>query len=222
MESVGKIKRQLKQAGVTLVAVSKTKPIESIMEVYATGVRDFGENRVQEMVDKYEKLPKDIRWHQIGHLQKNKVKYLAPFVHLIHSVDSLSLLKVIQKEADKNNRNIEILLQLKIAVEETKYGLSVEECTELLQRYFANEFPNVTLKGFMGMASFVADEGQIRSEFQKLTSFQKLQIEEYPEYVSNLQVLSMGMSGDYKIAVDEGSTMVRIGSAIFGVRNYQK
>ncbi len=202
-------------ANVTLVAVSKTKPVEDLQEAYAAGMRDFGENKIQEMCDKYEILPKDIRWHMIGHVQTNKVKYMAPFVHLIHGVDSLKLLKEIHKQAEKNNRVIDVLLQQFIADEETKFGLDKEEIQHIMQEEIQH-LPNVRVVGLMGMATFTDDEKQIRNEFKTLKSnFDSLKNNFY-----NLTVLSMGMSGDYQVAIEEGSTMVRIGSSIFGHRNY--
>ena len=202
-------------ANVTLVAVSKTKPVEDLQEAYAAGMRDFGENKIQEMCDKYEVLPKDIRWHMIGHVQTNKVKYMAPFVHLIHGVDSLKLLKEIHKQAEKNNRVIDVLLQQFIADEETKFGLDKEEIQHIMQEEIQH-LPNVRVVGLMGMATFTDDEKQIRNEFKTLKSnFDSLKNNFY-----NLTVLSMGMSGDYQVAIEEGSTMVRIGSSIFGHRNY--
>ncbi|MGV0919944.1 YggS family pyridoxal phosphate-dependent enzyme [Empedobacter falsenii] len=202
-------------AHVTLVAVSKTKPVEDLQEAYAAGMRDFGENKIQEMCDKYEVLPKDIRWHMIGHVQTNKVKYMAPFVHLIHGVDSLKLLKEIHKQAEKNNRVIDVLLQQFIADEETKFGLDQEEIQQIMQEE-VQHLPNVRVVGLMGMATFTEDENQIREEFRSLKSnFVSLK-----NNFENLTILSMGMSGDYQIAIEEGSTMVRIGSSIFGHRNY--
>ena len=202
----------------TLVAVSKTKPAEDILELYNLGQRDFGENYVQELVDKYEQLPKAIRWHFIGHLQSNKVKYIAPFVHLIHGVDSFSLLKEINKQAAKNNRVIECLLQVHIAKEETKFGFDINELNEL---HGLPELKNVKVAGLMGMASFSDDMNLVRSEFKHLkrifdANAQLSTINHQPS------TLSMGMSGDYKIALEEGSTMVRIGSLLFGERNYTK
>lgn len=202
-------------AHVTLVAVSKTKPVEDLQEAYAAGMRDFGENKIQEMCDKYEVLPKDIRWHMIGHVQTNKVKYMAPFVHLIHGVDSLKLLKEIHKQAEKNNRVIDVLLQQFIADEETKFGLDQKEIRQIMQEEIQH-LPNVRVVGLMGMATFTEDKNQIREEFFSLKSnfdFLKNNFE-------NITILSMGMSGDYQIAIEEGSTMVRIGSSIFGHRNY--
>ncbi|MEY4892152.1 MAG: hypothetical protein RIQ34_764 [Bacteroidota bacterium] len=196
---------------VTLVAVSKTKPIEDIQLLYEAGQRDFGENYVQELCDKQAKLPTDIRWHFIGHLQSNKVKYIAPFVHLIHGVDSESLLKEIDKQARKNNRVIDCLLQMHIAQEETKYGLDATELTELFPQL--PSYPNAHVVGLMGMASFSEDKNLVRSEFNTLAqTFQTLQT------FQTAQTLSMGMSGDYPIAIEAGSNMVRIGSLLFGAR----
>ncbi len=198
----------------TLVAVSKTKPIEDILEMYDLGQRDFGENYVQELVDKEALLPKNIRWHFIGHLQSNKVKYIAPFVHLIHGVDSENLLKEINKQAIKNNRVIDCLLQVHIATEETKFGFDGNEILNLN----LVQFENVKVKGLMGMASFSDDVNLVRSEFKKLkTIFNQLSTINH-----QLSTLSMGMSSDYKIALEEGSNMVRIGSLLFGERNYNK
>jgi len=209
------IKAALDAANVTLVAVSKTKPVEDIQALFDEGQRDFGENYVQELVDKEAVLPKDIRWHFIGHLQSNKVKYIAPFVHLIHGVDSESLLKEINKQAAKNNRVIDCLLQVHIATEETKFGFDEHELNKLNQLH---ELKNVRIKGLMGMASFSSDLNLVRSEFKKLkTLFNQFPIINYP-----LSIISMGMSGDYKIAIEEGSNMVRIGSLLFGERNYSK
>ena len=202
-------------AHVILVAVSKTKPVEDLQEAYAAGMRDFGENKIQEMCDKYEVLPKDIRWHMIGHVQTNKVKYMAPFVHLIHGVDSLKLLKEIHKQAQKNNRVIDVLLQQFIADEETKFGLDEEEIQQIMQEEIQH-LPNVRVVGLMGMATFTEDESQIREEFRSLKS----NFDSLKNNFENLTILSMGMSGDYQIAIEEGSTMVRIGSSIFGHRNY--
>lgn len=200
---------------VTLVAVSKTKPAEDLQEAYDAGIRDFGENKIQEMCDKYEVLPKDIRWHMIGHVQTNKVKYMAPFVYLIHGVDSLKLLKEINKQAEKNNRVIDVLLQQFIADEETKFGLDEEEIRQIMTEEIQS-LPNIRVVGLMGMATFTDDENQVRNEFKTLKSnFDLLQ-----KNHSDVSILSMGMSGDYEMAIEEGSTMVRIGSSIFGNRNY--
>lgn len=201
-----------------LVAVSKTKPAEDILALYDLGHRDFGENYVQELVDKYETLPKDIRWHFIGHLQSNKVKYIAPFIYLIHGVDSLSLLKEINKQGSKNNRVIDCLLQVHIAKEETKFGLDSKELETLLHSDQLTELKNIRILGLMGMASFSTNLDLVRSEFNHLKNLfdanaQQQTINYKP------QTLSMGMSADYKIALEEGSTMVRIGSLLFGERN---
>tara|TARA_Y100000389_G_C17368312_1_gene467578 strand:+ start:283 stop:930 length:648 start_codon:yes stop_codon:yes gene_type:complete len=198
---------------VTLIAVSKTKPQSDLIEAYKAGQRDFGENKIQEMSEKWEHLPKDIHWHMIGHVQTNKVKYMAPFVHLIHAVDSLKLLKEIQKQALKNNRTIGCLIQIRIAQEETKFGLPAEELSSLVEA--AKQFPNVAIKGLMGMASFTPNQEQVRQEFKKLAEiFSAFKLVK-PENT----ILSMGMSGDYQMAIEEGSTMIRVGSKIFGERN---
>ena len=208
----------------TVVAVSKTKPLEDIQALYNEGQRDFGENYVQELVDKEAVLPKDIRWHFIGHLQSNKVKYIAPFVHLIHGVDSLNLLKEINKQGEKNNRVIDCLLQVHIAVEETKFGFDENE----LANVQANQYANVKINGMMGMASFSNDVALVKSEFKFLKSLfdkycQQQTTNHKPAYrTGRPQTLSMGMSGDYKTAIEEGSNMVRIGSLLFGERNYTK
>lgn len=207
-------------SGVTLIAVSKTKPVEMIEEAYAAGQRVFGENKVQEMVDKYEQLPKDINWHMIGHLQTNKVKYIAPFVALIHGVESLKLLETINKEANKVGRVIPCLLQFHIAQEETKFGLTLEEAREILESEAYRGMQNVRIAGVMGMATNTDNEEQIRTEFRHLKEiFDTLKREYFPGN-ADFKELSMGMSGDYPIAVREGSTMVRVGSAIFGARQY--
>lgn len=207
-------------SGVTLIAVSKTKPVEMIEEAYAAGQRVFGENKVQEMVDKYEQLPKDINWHMIGHLQTNKVKYIAPFVALIHGVESLKLLETINKEANKVGRVIPCLLQFHIAQEETKFGLTLEEAREILESEAYRGMQNVRIAGVMGMATNTDNEEQIRTEFRHLKEiFDTLKREYFPGN-ADFKELSMGMSGDYPIAVQEGSTMVRVGSAIFGARQY--
>ena len=202
-----------------LIAVSKTKPAEMIEEAYEGGHRAFGENKVQELTDKAEKLPKDIEWHMIGHLQRNKVKYLAPFVHLIHGVDSPRLLKEINKQAKKVDRVIPVLLQMHIAEEDSKFGLDQSELEELLTSEAFKEMENVEVVGLMGMATFTEDEDKIRREFKSLKKTFDHVKEKYNDEKLNLRELSMGMSGDYEIAVAEGSTMVRVGSAIFGSRN---
>lgn len=207
---------------VKLVAVSKTKPVEMLMEAYRHGQRAFGENKVQEMVAKYEAMPKDIEWHFIGHLQTNKIKYMASFVHLIHGVDSFKLLKAIDAEARKVGRIIPCLLQFHIAEEETKFGLSLDEALEMLDSEEYRALNHISLSGVMGMATFTDDETQIRKEFAALKSyFDKLKTD-YFSGNPQFREISMGMSGDYLIAVDEGSTIVRIGSTIFGERNYSQ
>lgn len=201
---------------VALVAVSKTKPADLIRELYDQGQRIFGENRVQEMIEKYELLPTDIEWHLIGHLQKNKVKYIAPFVSLIHSVDSKDLLKVIHKEALKNKRVIPVLLQFHIADEETKFGLSIEEAESILTDMEQLPLSGIQIVGVMGMATFTDNTDQIREEFRRLKQyFDRLKARFFHES-EVFKHISMGMSGDYKIAIEEGSTMIRVGSAIFG------
>jgi pyridoxal phosphate enzyme (YggS family) len=198
----------------TLVAVSKTKPVEDLQALYAQGQRDFGENYVQELVDKEAELPKEIRWHFIGHLQSNKVKYIAPFVHLIHGVDSENLLAEINKQAIKNNRMIDCLLQVHIATEETKFGFDEAEMANVQIRKYAN----VQIKGLMGMASFSNDTELVRNEFRQL----KKLYDKLPAQAIQPTILSMGMSGDYRMAIEEGSNMVRIGSLLFGERHYNK
>ncbi len=205
---------------VKLVAVSKTKPVNDILQLYDIGHRVFGENKVQELTGKYESLPKDIQWHMVGHLQRNKVKYVAPFVSMIHSVDSMKLLNTIEKEGRKNEKKIDCLLQVHIASEETKFGFSEEELAELMKDIDPGAYPHVGIRGLMGMATFTEDMNKIRGEFRKLKTFydriRSSHANEFPEFIE----LSMGMSNDYKIAVEEGSTMIRIGSNIFGERNY--
>jgi pyridoxal phosphate enzyme (YggS family) len=217
-KNLKKIKEQLPE-GVTLVAVSKTKPAEMILDAYNCGQRIFGENKVQELVEKEEKLPKDIEWHMIGHLQRNKVKYIAPFVALIHGVDTMRLLHTIDKEADKNERVIPCLLQIHIASEETKFGLDKTELFDLLRSDDFRAFQNVKIKGLMGMATFTDDQSKVASEFRTLKNLFLETKNEFFKDDEDFSVISMGMSGDYKIAVDEGSTMVRIGSSIFGERS---
>jgi pyridoxal phosphate enzyme (YggS family) len=210
-EKYQQINEELRLSKITLVAVSKTKPIEDILELYNLGHRDFGENYVQELVEKSERLPKDIRWHFIGHLQSNKVKLITSFIYLIHGVDSLKLLKEIDKQAEKNKRIIDCLLQVHIAQEETKFGFDEAELLSMELK----QFTNVRIKGLMGMASLTGDINKIRIEFKTLkTLFEKLKTQN-PE----LTTLSMGMSADYKVAIEEGSNMVRIGSLLFGERN---
>jgi len=211
---------ELKNEQVKLVAVSKTIPEESIMELYNEGQLDFGENKVQELVRKFEALPKDIRWHMIGHLQKNKVKYIAGFVHLIHSVDSLELLEVIQKEALKHNRVIDILLEARIAAEETKFGLERDGLFSLMDHYKAGNYHNVRICGLMGMASFTDQEEVIHKEFGMLSEmFIDLKSAYFP-FSYYFSELSMGMSSDYPLAIEHGATIVRIGSLLFGARSY--
>ena len=209
------IKKELPK-DVTLVAVSKTKPVADILEAYREGHRDFGENKVQEMVNKHEQLPGDIRWHMIGHVQSNKVKYMASFVTLIHGVDKLSTLKEINKQAIKHDRVIDCLLQVRIAREETKFGLPFVQVQDLIESQELKELDHVRITGLMGMATFTEDKQQISSEFKGLQSF----FQEMKSRGHELKILSMGMSGDYKIALKHGSNMVRIGSALFGDRNY--
>lgn len=213
--NLDKIKTQLPE-GVTLVAVSKTKPNGAIIEAYEAGQRVFGENKVQEMVQKWETLPKDIEWHMIGHLQRNKVKYMAEFVSLVHGVDSLKLLKEIDKQAQKHNRVISCLLQIHIAKEDSKFGLDESELNKLIDSEEFKGMKNIKIEGLMGMATFTSDEKQVRKEFAHLkTIFENLK-----QKLPGISILSMGMSGDFGIAIEEGSTMVRVGSSIFGVRNY--
>lgn len=215
------IKEELDAKNITLVAVSKTKPATDIQELYDLGQRDFGENYVQELTTKQPLLPADIHWHYIGHLQSNKVKYIAPFVHLIHAVDSFKLLQEINKQAAKNNRTIDVLLQMHVATEETKFGMDEKEIVELLQYYEAQEaqLQNIRICGLMGMASLTANEQQVRSEFHRLhTVFQNLKQSNFLDK-PYFNTCSMGMSSDYKIAVEESSTMVRVGSLLFGNRS---
>ena len=200
----------------TLVAVSKTKPVSSLLEAYDAGQRVFGENKIQEMASKWEEMPKDIQWHMIGHVQTNKVKYMAPFVDLIHTVDSLKLLREINKQAAKHDRVINCLLQIKIAEEEHKFGLDHQDALLLLAKDIQATLPHVSIVGLMGMASFTDNKTQIETEFKKLSTLHQEFIKQHPQ----LTVLSMGMSSDYTLALDHGSTMVRIGSSIFGARNY--
>ena len=195
---------------VSLVAVSKTKPISDLLEAYQAGQRIFGENKIQEMVSKWEQLPKDIQWHMIGHVQTNKVKYMAPFVHTLHAVDRIKLLKEIQKQAEKNERIINCLIQIRIAEEDTKFGLAASELDAMLEA--AASCSHVKIKGLMGMATFTSDTDQIQTEFQKLAQLYQKN--------SEFEILSMGMSGDYPIAIEAGSNMIRVGSKLFGERNY--
>ena len=203
---------------VTLVAVSKTKPVSDLMEAYNAGQRVFGENKIQEMAEKYEEMPKDIKWHMIGHVQRNKVKYMASFVSLIHGVDNFKLLKEIDKQAKKHDRIIDCLLQIKIASEDSKFGMSFEDASKFTQSKIMSELKNIRVTGVMGMATFTDDKSQIINEFNRLKftfdALKALQTEN-----CKLQIISMGMSGDYKLAIDCGSTMIRVGSSIFGLRN---
>jgi pyridoxal phosphate enzyme (YggS family) len=223
VENIRFIEKEIEGKDVTLVAVSKTKPVEMLMEAYNAGFKCFGENYVQELVDKHEAMPKDIEWHFIGHLQSNKVKYIAPFVSLIHSVDSFKLLQEINKQAAKHNRVIDCLLQIYIAEEDTKSGMTEVECLEILKIEMLEKLPNIRIVGLMGMTTLTEDETQIRKEFKKLKDFyQSLTINYSPTAAAAFTILSMGMSGDYGIAIEEGSSMIRVGSKIFGGRVYQK
>ncbi len=215
--NIASLRQELPES-VKIVAVSKTKPLDQILEAYSVRQRVFGENRVQELVDKYSELPKDIEWHMIGHLQTNKVKLIVPFISLIHSVDSLKLLRTIQLEAMKVNRNIEVLLQVHIAQEEHKYGFSKDELNNLFESTFVKEYPNIIFRGLMGMASYTTDYDQVRDEFRGLSVLFSQLKERFGSYVPFFTELSMGMSGDYMYAVEEGSTMIRVGSLIFGKR----
>lgn len=207
---------------VKLVAVTKTHPISVLQETYNGGYKIFGENKVQELTDKYEQLPKDIEWHLIGHLQTNKVKYIAPFVYMIHSIDSLKLLKEVNKRAAQNNRTIKVLLQIHISNETTKFGMSEQECEDLLRNEEIKSFNNIQIAGVMGMASFTDDETIIRNQFKSLKKFFNQLKKEYFSSSTKFKEVSMGMSGDYKIAIEEGSTIIRVGSSIFGNRNYNQ
>lgn len=227
-ENIKKIKQTLAPFNAALIAVSKTQPVEIILEAYQGGQRIFGENYVQELIEKQKHLPADIQWHFIGHLQSNKVKYVAPFISLFHSVDSFKLLKEINKEALNNNRVINCLLQIYIAEEETKFGFSYDEVIEILNSKQLSELHNICIIGLMGMASNTKNELQISSEFKSLKQFfdglSTLKLKSSEQQLKNFkpQELSIGMSGDYKIALQEGSTMVRMGSMIFGERNYNQ
>lgn len=208
------LKEELSAFNATLIAVSKTKPSSDILELYTEGQRDFGENYVQELCDKAAQLPKDIRWHFIGHLQRNKVKQIADFVHLIHGVDSLRLLEEIDKQAASRNKKISVLLQMFIAEEESKFGLDQQELNEITQLIQADKFPHIELRGLMGMASFTDNQQQVAREFSSLHQIFNDLKKKFP----TIDTLSMGMSGDYNIALQHGSTMIRIGSALFGAR----
>lgn len=198
---------------VTLVAVSKTKPVADLMEAYEAGQRIFGENKIQEMTEKWEEMPKDIQWHMIGHVQTNKVKFMAPFVSLVHAVDRIKLLKEINKQALANSRVIDVLIQVKIAREDSKFGMAVDDVISLFQSKELDNYPNVNVVGLMGMATFTDDQRQVQAEFELLEGL-FLRFRES----ANLTILSSGMSGDYKLAIDNGSTMIRVGSSIFGAR----
>ena len=214
-EQIKYYKSQLPE-DVVLVAVSKTKPEKDLLEAYNAGQRVFGENKIQEVTEKWENLPKDIEWHMIGHVQSNKVKYMAEYVNLVHGIDRLKLIKELNKQAQKHDRTINCLLQIKIAEEDTKFGMDINDAEAILNKDFKKTYPNVNVVGFMGMATFTNDEKQVQREFKSLKShFDRLSKDH-----NSLNILSMGMSGDYKLAITEGSTMVRIGSAIFGERNY--
>jgi len=215
------VKKTFKNSDCLLVAVSKTKPLEDLKEAYEAGIRDFGENKVQELQDKQPQMPEDVKWHMIGHLQRNKVKYIAPYVHLIHGVDSFKLLKEIDKQGAKIGRTIPVLLQMHIAEEETKFGFDRTELDAMLSDPDFQSMEHVAIKGLMGMATFTENTDQIRKEFRGLKNqLEELKTQPLPSFMK-MEELSMGMSGDYLIAQEEGSTMVRIGSAIFGARNYQ-
>ena len=216
--NITNLKNETDREGVILLAVSKTKPIEDILEAYTAGQRIFGENQVQELVDKYEKLPKDIEWHLIGHLQTNKVKYIAPFIGMIQSVDSLKLLQEINKQALKNGRIIDCLLQIYIADEDTKFGLGFDEAIELLRSDEFTELKNIRIRGLMGIATNTDNEKQIGEEYYELDTFFKGIKQSFFRKDGTFDTLSMGMSSDYKIAIEKGSTMVRLGSTIFGSR----
>lgn len=218
-ENYKRIKENIPE-NVKLVAVSKTKPIENIQELYNEKCLIFGENKVQELSTKHEQLPKDIEWHHIGHLQTNKVKYIAEFVHLIHAVDSLKLLKVINKEAKKNNRIINVLLQMHIAQEQSKFGMTVSEIETVLQSEELKSMENIKIVGLMGMATNTDDTSLVRNEFKSLKNFFTLFKEKYFYSDGDFKEISMGMSSDYLIAIEEGATIVRVGSSIFGQRDY--
>lgn len=216
-EALSNIKSEIPEE-VTLVAVSKTKPSEDIQVAYDSGHRVFGENKVQELVGKHEVLPEDIEWHFIGHLQTNKVKYLAPFVSMIHAVDSMKLLKEINKQAKKHDRVISCLLQFHIAEEQSKFGLDLVEAQDILSSNEFVEMQNISIVGVMGMATFTDDQEQVRDEFRTLENYFNVVKSHFFKYNDAFEHLSMGMSGDYKIAIEEGSTMIRVGSSIFGAR----
>lgn len=213
-KNLAKIQKTLSDK-VTLVAVSKTKPVSDLMQAYEAGQRIFGENKIQEMTEKWEEMPKDVEWHMIGHVQTNKVKYMAPYVHTIHAVDSLKLLKEINKRAAKYDRVINCLLQIKIAEEDTKFGLDINSARSILESEQLQKMPYLQITGLMGMATFTDDTAQIKREFEHLHQFHQKLLANHPM----MKTLSIGMSGDYTIAMEHGSTMVRLGSSIFGARN---
>jgi len=213
--NLSKIKTQL-PSNVTLVAVSKTKSVEDMMQAYLSGQRIFGKNKNQEMTEKQQKMQKDIQWHMIGNIQRNKVKYMASYVDLVHGVDSFKLLNEINKQAEKNKRIIKCLIQIKIAQEDTKFGISYEEAKIMLRSEEVKKLNNIEIVGVMGMASYTQDKIQIKKEFKTL----KINFDNLKKIAKNLMILSMGMSGDYKLAIENGSTMIRLGSSIFGTRNY--
>ena len=216
--NISAIKQEVERVNVKLVAISKTKPVEDILEAYTAGQRIFGENMVQELVEKHEKLPADIQWHLVGHLQTNKVKYIAPFISLIHSVDSLKLLQEINKQALKNKRTIDCLLQIYIADEETKYGLGFDEAIELLRSEEFSTLKNIRIVGVMGIATHTDNVKQLREEFYELKTFFQGIKESFFRKEDSFREISMGMSDDYKVAIENGSTMIRLGSTIFGKR----
>ncbi len=219
IENLQEIKNSI-PTSVTLVAVSKTKPIEDLQTAYDAGQRIFGENKVQELSNKEPALPNDIKWHMIGHMQSNKVKFIAPYISLIHGVESFKLLKEINKQALKNKRIINVLLQFHIATEATKFGFKINEVNEILNSQEFKDLKNIEISGVMGMASFVDNKSQVRKEFANLKSiFNEIKLNFFPNEKS-FNTISMGMSGDFKLAIDEGSTMIRVGSSIFGSRNY--
>jgi pyridoxal phosphate enzyme (YggS family) len=213
--NLNNIKSQLPEH-VTLVAVSKTKPVSDLMEAYTAGQRIFGENKIQEMVEKHEQMPKDVEWHMIGHVQRNKVKYMASFVALIHGVDNLKLLKEINKQAQKHNRIINCLLQIKIASEDSKFGMTAQAAQDIFNSDEFTGLKNIKVVGVMGMATFTDNETQLKKEFKSL----KTAFDTFNTQNSGLRIISMGMSGDYKLAIECGSNMIRVGSSIFGARNY--
>lgn len=220
-DNIHQILSRHKSSPFSLIAVSKNHPVSAILEAYQSGQRHFGENKVQEMTEKQEKLPPDILWHMIGHLQSNKIKYIAPFVYMIHSVDSFKLLKLINKEALKNDRTINCLLQIHIASEETKHGMSWQEARELLSSPELSDLQNIRVKGLMAMATNTDDREQIRGEFREVKQhFEQFKNEYNDLFNIDFQEISMGMSGDYPIALEEGGTLIRVGSSIFGSRNY--